>query len=261
LSDTVELAPFNFDNPDTLARNLEGAETVFNTYWIRFPRGDLTFDRAAANIKTLIDAARRVGVGRFIHLSITNANPDSSLPYFRGKGDVERYLMQSGLSYAILRPALIFGSEDILLNNIAWMLRRFPLFTVPGNGDYRIQPVFVRDLAQLAVDVATDGHSIALDAVGPEVFTFNELVALLARTVASKAWIVHVGPSVQLTLARIFGTLIGDVTLTRDEIRGLMQNLLIAPTAPTTSTRLSEWLAHNAEIIGTHYRSEMLLRA
>ncbi len=259
--DRVEVAPFNFDNPNALVRSLEGAETVFNTYWIRFPRGKLTFDRATNNVKTFIDAARQAGVCRFIQISITNANADSSLPYFRGKGVVEQYLMNSGLSYAILRPAIIFGSEDVLLNNIAWMLRRFPLFTIPGNGTYRIQPVFVDDLATLAADMANEQRNLAIDAVGPEIFTFNELVALLARTVASKARVVHVSPSVELILARIFSKLTGDVTLTHDEIRGLMQDLLVSTSAPTATTRLSEWLAHNANRIGTSYRSEMSLRA
>lgn len=260
-SDAVEAAPFSFDNPDRLARSLEGAQVVFNTYWIRFPRGELTFDRAANYVKLLIDAARQTGVRRFIHISITNANPDSPLPYFRGKGVIEQYLMKSGLSYAILRPAIIFGSEDVLLNNIAWMLRRFPLFAIPGNGNYRVQPVFVGDLAELAADTADEQRNIVLDAVGPEGFTFNELVALLARTVASKARMVHVSPLIELILARIFSQLTGDVTLTHDEIRGLMDGLLVSKSAPTAPTRLSEWLARNADLIGTGYRSELALRA
>lgn len=257
----VEVRPFNFDNPAALARSLEGAEVVFNTYWIRFPRGELTFDRATDNVKALIDAAKRVGVRRFVHISITSADPDSSLPYFRGKGRIERHLIDSGLSYGVLRPAIIFGTEDILLNNIAWMLRRFPLFTIPGNGNYHVQPVAVSDLAQLCIEMANERSDRAIDAVGPELFTFNELVDLLARTVASKARIVHVSPSVQLMLGRIFGALNRDVTLTRDEIRGLMRDLLWSKAAPTASTRLSEWLARNAGTIGTHYRSEVSRRA
>jgi uncharacterized protein YbjT (DUF2867 family) len=260
-ADGVEARPFNFDNPAELVRSLEGAEAVFNTYWIRFPRRELTFDRATRNVEVLIDAARRAGVRRFIHISITSANPDSPLPYFRGKGHVERYLMDSGLSYGILRPAIIFGPEDILLHNIAWMLRRLPLFTIPGDGGYHVQPVAVTDLAQLAVDASDDRRDTAIDAVGPELFTFNELVALLARTVASKARIIHVSPSVQLVFAWIFSALTRDVTLTRDEIRGLMSGLLRSTNAPTATTRLSEWLASNAKVIGTRYRSELSRRA
>jgi NADH dehydrogenase len=259
--DKVEVAPFRFDDPDALARSVEGAEVVFNTYWIRFSRGALTFERATANVKALIDAARQIGVRRFIHISITNANPDSALPYFRGKGVIEHYLMHSGLSYGILRPAIIFGPEDILLHNIAWMLRRFPLFTIPGDGEYHVQPVFVGDLAQLAVTMASERGIATIDAVGPEVFSFNGLVALLARTVASQAMIIHVSPSIQRILAGIFGRLVRDVTLTRDEIRGLMADLLVSKSASSATTRLSEWLARNAAVLGTCYRSEVSRRA
>lgn len=259
--DRIEVRPLTFGNPDELAHSLEGAEVLFNTYWIRFPRGELTFARATANVKALIDAAKRAGVKRLIHISITNANPDSPLPYFRGKGSIEQYLTQSGISYGILRPALIFGPEDILLHNIAWILRRFPVFTIPGDGNYHVQPVAVDDLAQLAVELSGEDRDKAIDAVGPESFTFNDLVALLARTVASNSRIIHVGPSVQLLLARIFSRLTGDVTLTRDEIRGLMSDLLVSKCAPTAKTRLSDWLADNADTIGLRYRSELSLRA
>jgi uncharacterized protein YbjT (DUF2867 family) len=259
--DKVEVMPFSFEDPDALARSLDGAEVIFNTYWIRFSRGELTFERATANLKALIDAAKRSGVGRFIHISITNADAQSPLPYFRGKGRIEQYLIRSGLSYAILRPAIIFGPEDILLHNIAWMLRRFPLFTIPGDGNYHVQPVFVEDLARLAVDLANQHRDMAIDAVGPESFTFNELVALLAGTVASKARIVHVSPFIQLILAGIFSRLMGDVTLTHDEIRGLMGDLLVSNRAPTATTHLSEWLASHADTVGSCYRSELSLRA
>jgi uncharacterized protein YbjT (DUF2867 family) len=257
----LEIWPLSFDDPDSLARGLEGAEAVFNTYWIRFPRGDLTFARATKNVCTLIDAAKRAGVSRLIHISITSADPDSPLPYFRGKGCIERHLMHSGLSYGILRPALIFGPEDILLNNIAWMLRRFPVFTIPGDGNYHVQPVAVEDLAQLAVNLAHQNQNLTMDAAGPETFTFNQLVALLARTVGGKNWIIHVPPFLQLILAGAFGLLMGDVTLTRDEIRGLMSDLLVSKEKPTGKTRLSEWLALNAATIGIRYRSEVAMRA
>jgi uncharacterized protein YbjT (DUF2867 family) len=259
--DRVEMAPFNFDNPDALARSIEGAEAIFNTYWIRFPRGELTFPRATANVRALIDVARRSGVRRFIHISITNATPDSALPYFRGKGEIEHHLMHSGLSYAILRPAIVFGLEDILLSNIIWMLRRFPVFTIPGDGNYHVQPIFVGDLAQLAVEMADKRNDIAIDAIAPEIFTFNQLVKLLAGAIRSKARLVHVPPSVQLILARAFSRFTGDVTLTRDEIRALMSDLLISKSAPNGTTCLSEWLTHNVDAIGTRYRSELSLRA
>jgi len=260
-ADKVEAMPLNFDDVDALARSLEGAAVLFNTYWIRFPSRGMTFERAVANSRALIEAAKRAGVPRLVHISITNASEDSPLRYFLGKGIVERAIASSGISHAIVRPALIFGSGDILINNIAWLLRKFPFFAIPGAGDYRLQPVFAEDLARIAVDAAAQSSDLVMDAVGPEVFRFIELVDLIARIVGSRARIVHVSPELALFLASLVGRITHDMTLTRDEIRGLMADLLISDSQPTAPTRLSEWLQANRASIGTRYASELARRS
>jgi len=259
-SGAIEAVPFNFERPAVLAESLRGATTVINTYWIRFERGSMTFARAVENIRTLIDAARQAGVQRFVQVSITNASAASQLPYFRGKGVIEDTLRKSGLSYAIVRPTVIFGREDILISNLARSLRRFPVFAVPDTGEYRLQPVFVEDMAKLIVDAANANENVELDAVGPEIFTFNELLQLLARSIGSTARIVHVPPIFALFCASIIGRVMGDVMLTADEIRGLQANLLVSSAAPTGSTRLSDWLGNNASWLGERYASELARR-
>jgi len=260
-ADKVEAIPLNFDDADALAGSLEGAAVLFNTYWIRFPWHGITFERAVTNSRTLIEAAKRAGVPRLVHISITNASEDSPLRYFLGKGIVERAISSSGISHAIVRPALIFGSGDILINNIAWLLRKFPFFAIPGAGDYRLQPVFAEDLARIAVEAAAQSGDLEIDAVGPEVFRFNELVDLIARIVGSRARIVHVSPQLALFLASLVGRITHDMTLTRDEIRGLMADLLVSDSQPTAPTRLSEWLQANRATIGTSYASELARRS
>jgi uncharacterized protein YbjT (DUF2867 family) len=253
----IEAVPFNFDRPDELVRSLEGASTIFNTYWIRFPHSGQTFDTAVANTRVMLDAATRAGVRKFVHISVTNATESSPLPYFRCKATVEAAIKASALSYAIIRPALIFGVEDILLNNIAWLLRRFPFFAIPGRGDYRVQPIFAADLGEIAVDASHDDRRTTLDAIGPETFTFEELVRMLASAVRRNARIMHVDPSVALAFAQLVGLFVGDVTLTRDEIRGLMSNLLVTDSPPNAATRFSEWLRSHADNIGVAYASEL----
>jgi NADH dehydrogenase len=255
--DRVSAAPFNFDNPDELTRSLGGASTLYNTYWVRFPYGDLTFERAVENTSILIRAAGEAGVRRIVHLSITGASEDSHLPYFRGKGLAEKAVIRSGLSYAIIRPSVIFGAEDILINNLAWLLRRFPLFAVPGSGEYRLQPVFVEDVAEIAVSAANHDHNLGLDAVGPEAYTFNELVLLVGGAVRSRARIVHVAPSVAVILARLVGCLVNDVVLTHDEVAGLMESLLVSGGPPLGHTSLGRWLEQNADWVGVRYASEL----
>ena len=255
--DQVTAFPFNFDNPAALTDSLRGATTLFNTYWVRFPHGDVNFERAVANTKTLIKAAEEAGVRRLVHISITNASEDSPLPYFRGKGLVEKAIIHSKLSYAIIRPTVIFGLEGILINNIAWLLRRFPLFAVLGRGDYRIQPVCVEDVAEIAANGALHDQNIAVDAVGPEIYTFDELVRTIAAKIRRKARIVHVHPSVVLLIAGLLGWLVRDVVLTNDEIKGLVGSLLISRRPPIGKIRFSEWLEHNADTLGIRYASEL----
>jgi NADH dehydrogenase len=253
----VKAMPFNFEQPDELARSLEGATTLYNTYWIRFSHGQMTFERAVANTKTLIKAAGEAGVRRMVHVSITNPTQDSPLPYFSGKATLEKAIMDSGLSYAIIRPTVLYSTEDILVNNIAWLLRRFPVFAVPGKGDYRLQPIYVEDMAEIATNAGQQKDNLVIDAVGPEIFTFDEMVRLIADKIGSRARIMHFNPGLALFLSRILGLMVNDVMLTRDEVDGLMSNLLISDKPPTGQTRLSDWLGENADRVGSKYASEL----
>jgi len=253
----VSVCPFNFDNLSELTTSLRGATTLYNTYWVRFSHGQVTFDKAVKNTKTLIKAAEEAGVRRIVHVSVTNASEESHLPYFREKGLLEKAIIHSTLSHAIIRPSLIFGAEDILINNIAWLLRRFPVFAVPGPGDYRVQPVFVEDVAEIAVRAAHHNRDIIVDAVGPEIYTFDELVRLTAGKIRSRAKIIHLRPRLALFLSRMIGYLLRDVVLTRDEVEGLMSNLLVSEGPPTGQARLGDWLAQNADSVGAKYASEL----
>ena len=253
----VSAHPFNFDSPARLVESLQGATTLYNTYWIRFSHRWGTFDEAVENSRTLIKAAEEAGIRRMVHISITSPSEDSPFPYFRGKALVEKAIIDSKLSYAIIRPALIFGMEGALINNITWMLRRFPLFAIAGSGDYRVQPIFVEDLAEIAVSAGHKDDNIVIDAVGPETFTFEELVRLIADRINRRPSIVHVSPELLLGLARLIGFVVGDVVLTRDEIGGLMANLLVSNSPANGRTYLSQWLTENAGDLGASYTSEL----
>ena len=255
--DRISAAPFSFDAPARLVKTLQGATTLYNTYWVRFPHGNVTFEQAIENTRTLVTAAKEAGVRRIVHISITNASAGSPLPYFRGKGVVERVIIDSGVSYAIIRPTVVFGPADILINNISWALRRFPLFAVFGDGAYRIQPVFVDDLAELAIGAGQRHEDQLMDAVGPETFSFEEFVRCIGEAVGSRARIVHMKPGLALLLTRLAGYLVRDVVLTRDEVEGLMAGLLVSDGQPTCQTRLSDWLKSNRGILGARYASEL----
>jgi uncharacterized protein YbjT (DUF2867 family) len=255
--DKVQVFPYDFDRPDRLVETLRGASALINTYWVRFPRGKSTFEAAVQNTRILIDAAKAAGVKRVVQVSIANPSHESPLGYYRGKAQLEQIVRESGLNYTILRPTVIFGLEDILINNIAWFVRRFPFFGVPGDGRYGIRPIYVEDMAKMMVDALEHEANTVLDAVGPETFTFDELVRLIAMVVGRPVRLVHLPTALAYLFTSIIGWFLGDVVLTWEEYRGLMANLL-APEGPSTGeTRLSEWLAENRERIGTRYASEV----
>ncbi|HYB62774.1 MAG TPA: NAD(P)H-binding protein [Methylomirabilota bacterium] len=255
--DQVKVFSYDFDHPEQLTQTLRGSSTLINTYWVRFPHGQTTFETAVQNTRTLIAAAKDAGVRRIVHISIANPSLESPLGYYKGKAQLEEAVIDSGLSYAVLRPTVIFGLEDILINNIAWFVRRFPVFGVPGDGHYAIRPIYVEDMAQLVVDAVGQKASTVLDAVGPETFSFEELVRLIAAQVGRPARLVHLPMSLAYVSTLLTGWFVGDVVLTWEEYQGLIGNLL-APEGPSAGeTRLSEWLAKNREHIGSHYASEV----
>ncbi len=252
----VEVTAFRFEDPAAMRAALEDVRVLYNTYWVRFDHGESTFARAVERSRALFRAAAEAGVERVVHVSITNPSPDSPLPYFRGKAQVESALRETGLSHAILRPAVFFGGRDVLVNNIAWLLRRLPLFGI-APGAYGLQPIHVEDFARLAAEQGASRSDAVLDAVGPEALGFDELVRRVRAAVGSRALLVPVPRSLLLGAARLVGAAVRDVVLTPDEIAGLTGNLLVSSAPPTAATRFSGWLAGNADRLGVEWASEL----
>jgi uncharacterized protein YbjT (DUF2867 family) len=258
--DKVKAYPFNFDNPEGLRQSLENVDVLYNTYWVRFNHSTFNHEDAVANILTLFDAARKAGVKRVVHISITNPDENSSLEYFSGKGRLEKALIESGLSYAILRPTVIFGDEDILINNIAWALRHLPVFGLFGDGNYKLQPIYVEDLADLAVEQGEKQGNVIIDAIGPETFTYRELVNTIGQLIGAKRPMVPVSPSIGYLAAKMIGFLTGDVFVTRPEIEGLMANLLFTNSQPIGRKKLTDWIKEHSATLGKYYANELKRR-
>jgi NADH dehydrogenase len=256
----VAVHRLQFQDVDALARSMAGARVLYNTYWVRFD--PLLFDQSTAveNTLALFEAARRSGVERIVHISITNPSLSSPLPYFAGKARLEAALAQSGVAHSILRPAVLFGPEDILINNIAWARRTFPLFAIFADGSYRLRPIHVDDLAALAVEQGTGTANAIVNAVGPESFSYRDLVVAISRAIGKPRPIVSIPPWLRLLLGKTIGACMRDVFITREEIAGLMANLLDTPGPPTGQVRFAEWARANAQSLGRSYASELRRR-
>jgi len=254
---TAEVAPLQFTDRDALVDSLRGADVLYNTYWVRFQHGRVHFGEAVANTRILLGAARDAGVRKVVHVSVSNPSEDSPLDYFAGKARTERAVRESGLAWAIIRPTLVFGQGDILINNIAWLLRRLPIFGVPGRGDYRLQPVAGEDVAEIATWAAEQTDNVIVDAAGPDTVYYSEMVESIAIAVGRHPRFVYLSPRMSLLAARVIGRAMKDVMLNEPELEGLMQELLVSHERPRGTQRLDNWLLSNAETIGRVYASEL----
>jgi uncharacterized protein YbjT (DUF2867 family) len=257
LAARVTAFPYDFDHPDRLAGSLRGADTLYNTYWVRFPHGSLNYDVAVHNLQLLIQAAAQAGIRKIVHVSIINPSEDSPYGYFRGKAQVEKAIKESGLTYTILRPTVVFGPEDILINNIAWMVRTYPLFLVPGAGDYFLQPIYVEDLAGLAVGSGCNSNSEIFDAAGPEILTYRDLVCRIAACIGRNVRLIPVPPALAYGMGAVLGWFLHDVVLTYEEVLALSDSVLYSSQPPLGTVQLTKWLAENNDQLGRQYRSEL----
>jgi uncharacterized protein YbjT (DUF2867 family) len=253
----IDVRPLDFDDTVGLVDALAGVTTLYNTYWVRFAHGQSDHDQAVINSRTLFQAARRAGVLRIVHVSITHPSLASPFPYFRGKALVERALAEAEVPYAILRPAILFGGDGVLINNIAWLLRNLPVFAVGGRGDYRIRPIHVDDLARLCIQEGLEGADSVTDAVGPESLTFSDLVASIRHAVGSRARIVRLPGVAVPALARLLGTFLHDVLLTGDEYRAMALGLADTGGPATGLIAVSDWIDAHGPSLGRQYANEL----
>jgi NADH dehydrogenase len=253
----LTIRPIDFTAPDRLAESLEGVDTLYNTYWVRFPKGDDTFERAVEESATLFAAAKQAGVRRLVHVSVVSADTAGDTPYVRAKGILERRLKASGLDWSIVRPTLIYGPNDILINNLAWALRRLPVYGIPGRGSYRVQPVHVDDVARICIEAGDGEAGLTVDAAGPETMSYREMVAIVRGAVHSRSLVVPMPTWLVLTAARLIGLLMRDVVLTRNELRELSSGLLASDHPPLGRISFASWVAANADALGRRWLSEL----
>jgi NADH dehydrogenase len=253
----VDVAPLKFTDRAALVESLRGADTFYNTYWVRFRHAGIGFGDAVANTRILMSAAAEAGVRKVVHISVSNPSLDSHLDYYAGKARTEEIVKESGLKWAIVRPTLIFGPGDILINNIAWLLRNMPIFVIPESGRYRVQPVAGEDVADIATWAAAQAENVVVDAAGPEIITYAEMVRSVAVAVHRRPPIVRLPSRVTLAAGDVVGLFVRDVMLTRQELEGLMEELLVSQDEPRGARRLDDWLVRSTDSLGRSYASEL----
>ena len=257
VSTEIEVRPLNFDEPAELTRSLRGAHTLYNTYWVRFAHGHVDHAAAVANSATLFHAAAAAGVQRIVHVSITNPSLDSPFPYFRGKAQVEQILGELAVAQAIVRPAILFGGDGVLVNNIAWLLRRLPVFAIGGHGSYRVRGIHIEDLARLCVDLGARTDTTVMDAVGPQSLTFRELVDAVRAAVGSHSVLLPVPPRLLTSLSGVLSLALRDRLLTREEYQAMSRGLADSDAPATGTIHFTDWVARHGPELGRRYANEL----
>jgi NADH dehydrogenase len=255
-AEAVTSAPLRFDEAH-LEREMRGADAFVSTFWVRFPHGGQDFDTAVRDGTTLFRAAARAGVRRVVHVSVSNAAADSGLGYYAGKARLDAAARACGVPHAIVRPTLVVGPSDVLTSNVAWCLRRFPFFPVPGDGSYRLQPVTLADTGRVTADAVEASGDVDVDAAGPEVYTFDEYVRLVAEACGVTRWLVHAPVGFSLAALRAIGLVLDDVVLTREEFEGLAQERLLSHAPATGRESVRAWLLAHGDSLGRRYVNDL----
>jgi uncharacterized protein YbjT (DUF2867 family) len=253
----IEVRPLNFDDPAELSRSLRGAHTLYNTYWVRFAHGQVDHDAAVRNSRTLFGAAASAGLRRIVHVSITHPSLDSPYPYFRGKAQVEQILAATGVSYAIARPAVLFGGDGVLINNIAWLLRHLPVFAIGGTGRYRVRGIHVDDLARLCVLLGASEDTVVVDAVGPQSLPFRDLVNTVRTATGSHALVLSAPAPLVIAASRALSLVLRDTLLTGEEYHAMADGLADSDAPASGQIRFTDWITEHANELGRRYANEL----
>lgn len=253
----IEVNPYNFGQYDEMVKNFRDADCFINTYWVRLNFRNSSFREAVRNSQKLVDACKESGVKRIVHISVANPSHDYAYEYYRGKMEVEDYIRKSGISYAILRPTLLFGDEEILVNNITWLIRKYGFFFIFGDGKYKVTPVFVNDVAREVVRQSQLEENVTEDVVGPESYAFEEIVKLIARETGNKLRIYHLSTFFMSPVCGLLSLLRHDTVVTPEELRVVIDNKLYSGSEPLGMTKFSTWVKENSEKFGKEYHSEV----
>ena len=256
----VEVHPLDFDDHAALVESLRGAEVLYNTYWVRYNHRRRNFEHGIAveNSKRLFKAAAEAGVERIVHFSVAHPHKAPDWTYFCGKVEVEKYLNDSEYCFAILRPTVLFGGHrNVLINNIAWMLRKFPIFGVFGMGNYPIQPVHVKDVARVAVEQGESRENVTIDVTGPETFRYKEYIGVMAKSMSLRRIILPMPPFVGWLFGKFLGLLLQDLVITRAEIKGLRRGLMASDEDPLGQLKFSEWITEHGKDFGKRYQNDL----
>ena len=208
---------------------LEGVDLVVNVAWYR--AGSLRrFRPLAEGLLRLVAAADRKRVGRFVHISVPDSPPalETGLPYMSEKRRVDRAIESSGLSYAIVRPTMLFAERDKLVTVMLRTMHRYHRFPMFGDGEYHISPLAARNFARIVRREAGRPSRTNVTVGGPQRWRYRDLTDAMFDALALRRKYFALSPRAAIRLARLL-ELFGSSLLYVYEVEWLLSDMLGLP--------------------------------
>ncbi len=216
-----------------LERGLEGAEAVIHLVGIIVEAGGATFDKVHyEGTRNLLAAAERARVKRWVQMSALGARANGVSRYQTSKWKAEEAVRHSRLEHVILRPSIIFGPRDGFVTQMVQVMRSAPLFRpVPGHGRYLFRPIYIENVVDCFVQSLAGNRALnrAIDLVGPEELTLNEILAAIADCIGVRKPPVHIPFPLMYLNAALLGALMARPPVTTDQLRMLREGSTADP--------------------------------
>ncbi len=234
----VEPVFCNIRDDASVAAVMDGADAVVNCVGILAPKGPNTFESVQADgAARIARIAAAQGVSQLVQISAIGADASSDSDYARTKGEGEAAVLAAFPSAVILRPSVIFGSEDQFFNKFAGMTRFGPVLPIVG-ADTKFQPVWVDDVAQAAVVAATGRAAAGIyELGGPDVATFRDLMAQMLRVIDRRRLVINLPFGIAKIVAGVLGAVqslslgIVKAPVTTDQVKNLSKDNVVSAQA------------------------------
>jgi NADH dehydrogenase len=219
---TLEVIHANLHDDTQLARLVARCDAAINLVGI-LHGSDADFERVHVELpRRLGIACKAAGVRRIVHVSAMGAEPSAPSKYLRSKAAGEAALRASGVELTLLRPSVVFGEHDRLINLFAELQRRFPVLPLAA-ADARFQPVWVDDLAAAIARSLDDPHAAGqvYEAAGPTVYTLRDLVQMAGRWSGHPRKVIALPDALATIQAALFEMLPGQPLMSRDNLASM----------------------------------------
>jgi uncharacterized protein YbjT (DUF2867 family) len=202
----IELIEGDVTKPGTLPDAIRGCDTIIHLVAIIEESGGATFDGVIRQgTVNVVNAARELGVRRFIFMSALGASDRPGFGYMQAKWRAEEVVKAADFDWTIFRPSVIFGPGDGFVNALADVVRTFPVIPVVGDGQTKFQPVSVKDIADAYVaavdDPSTAGQTFEMG--GPDILTYEQMLDIIAAKLGKSKRKVHMPVGLMKTVVSL----------------------------------------------------------